>query len=155
MSFDADLMVFPAPKEVVFECALRAISNTKFRLEGHDSFLGNIHLKSGVSLTSWGESINIGIVSRGPDESTVSIESGSFSQTSKNSSNISILYQVIRNEVVSELEKNPVPTFESAGSSPSGKSAIERIKELQELLIASLISADEFESRKAEILKEI
>lgn len=156
MSYDADVVVFPAPKEVVFKCAMRAVRNTNFKLEVQDEFIGRIHLKSGVSLTSWGESINIEIVSRGPNESTVSIESGSISQTGKNTKNISNLYQAIRSEVVRELEKNPSPVISNSAESPiSGKSTAERIKELQELAEANLISNDEFQSRKAQILEEI
>lgn len=156
MSYDADVLVFPAPKDIVFDCALRAVANTKFKLVGTDEFLGRIFLKSGVSLTSWGESINIDINSRGPAESTVSIESGSFSDTSKNSGNISILFQAIRNEVVSELERNPIrPVAEAGGGNNNSKSPAERIKDLQELLDSGLISASEFDSKKAEILKEI
>lgn len=156
MSYDAEVMVFPAPKSLVFACAIKAIGNTKFRLEGHDEFLGRISLKSGVSLTSWGESINVDVISRGDNESTVSIESGSFSQTSKNSANISTLFQAIRNEVVSELERNPIKSSNtSAGVSSSAKSPAERIKDLQELLDSGLISASDFDSKKAEILKEL
>lgn len=156
MSYDADVVVFPAPKELVFECALRAVGATKFRIEGHDEFLGRIYLKSGVSLTSWGESINIDVVSRGPIESTVAIESGSFSDTSRNSKNISLLFSAIRNEVVAELERNPISfaTPETANNG-SGKSIKDRIKELQDLLDDGLISKEDFETRKEKILNDI
>ena len=156
MSYDADVLVFPAPKELVFECALRAIGTTKFRIEGHDEFLGRIYLKSGVSLTSWGESINIDVVSRGPMESTVAIESGSVSDTSRNSKNISVLFHAIRNEVVAELERNPISiAAPEPAISGSGKSVKDRIKELQDLLDDGLISQADYEDRKAKILNDI
>jgi hypothetical protein len=156
MSYDAGVLVFPAPKELVFKCALRAVGTTKFRLESEDPFLGRILLKSGVTLTSWGESINIDIISRGANESTVSIESDSFSDTSRNSKNIAILFNAIRNEVVSELERNPIEINDAVFTdSSTGKSAKDRIKELQDLLDDGLISRDDFEERKTKILNDI
>lgn len=51
--------------------------------------------------------------------------------------------------------QNPEPSASAAAAAPSGKTVVERLKELKELLDAGILSEEEFAAKKAELVKQL
>ena len=66
---------FPCPAEKLYECALKAIDRTGFKLKERDDLLKRITATAGVSLFSWGENLVLAIEETDKDSSILRIES--------------------------------------------------------------------------------
>jgi hypothetical protein len=138
-------------KEEVLSAIEQAVPGIAgMRLERVDRITGHVVVKTGVSLFSWGENISLSVVEMSPSKSRISIISspktgviGGAFDMGKNRRNIEKIIETI-SEALGRME----PT--NRGSNPK-----ERLQNLKDLLASNLISQDEYEKRKQEILAEI
>ncbi|MDL2238538.1 zinc ribbon domain-containing protein [Christensenellaceae bacterium OttesenSCG-928-K19] len=71
-------LVFPHPKMIVFQVALKAISeHPKMKIKNYDEAQGFINASVGISALSWGEKVIVNIKQLEPNSTSLSINSGS------------------------------------------------------------------------------
>lgn len=150
---------FPYHKDDVFKALLEAIPTIKgIKIDKADKLSGHILAKAGVSLRSWGENIPISITEVSFGRTRISVTStpktgvlfGGALDLGKNRQNIESILEATskilgRN---SPVKTETVPPQESLNPA-------QRISQLKELLEKGLISIEEFESKKADILSKI
>lgn len=142
----------------MFEALLEAIPQVPgMKVHSADKMSGRIMAKAGVSLMSWGENIPITVFEVSPGRTRVSVTStpktgllfGGAFDLGKNRRNI----EKILGTVSTTLSRKP-PAEVSAHASAAAAPA-ERLSKLKALLDQRLITQEEFEKRKKEILSEI
>ena len=150
---------FPYHKDDVFGALVKAIPTVKgFKIDKADKLTGHILAKAGVSLMSWGENIPISIVEVSPGRTRVSITStpktgamfGGAFDLGKNRKNIEDIL-----EATSKILSSKPPVKSDAAKQQVAMDPTQRISKLKELLDKGLISNDEFEKKKADILSEM
>lgn len=159
MSFDWTEQIYPFPVEVGYRALVAAAPRTPFKLQGSDDLRRVVSLKSGASLTSWGERINAQATSRGSNECIIRIECSSSGETwGKTEKNIRLYLQAIDQVLrssgqqwASELNP-PAPSKPDVASESSPK---DRLSQLQELLDSGLISQEEYNQKRTDILKNM
>lgn len=150
---------FPYHKDDVFEALVKAIPTVKgMKLSRSDKVSGYILAKAGVSLRSWGENISISLAEMSPGRTRVSITStpktgilfGGAFDLGKNRQNIEKIL-----EAVSKILRSKPPVRPEAVSQQATMDPAQRISKLKDLLDKGLISSDDFEKKKADILSEM
>lgn len=150
---------FPYHKDDVFEALLKAIPTVKgMKISKSDKVSGHILIKAGVSLMSWGENIPISLAEVSPGRTRLSITStpktgilfGGAFDLGKNRRNIEDIF-----EATSKNLSSKPPVIPGAVSQQANMDPAQRISKLKDLLDKELISSDEFEKKKAEILSEM
>lgn len=123
-----------------------------FEFDSEDEILKTIYLKTGISMFSWGENIKISIEQGSNRCSKIKISSmpktgimfGGAFDMGKNRKNI----QALLNEISIELEK--YPKIEEMQKQLDNYSQIEKLFNLKE---KGIITQEEFEKKKKELLK--
>lgn len=149
----------PYNKEDVIAAITEAIEKLKgMKIDTTDIITGRIIVKAGISAFSWGESITIIVNELPSNETNISIMStpktgalfGGAVDMGKNRKNINIIFNKISECLVS---KNRLDKLSEQVSSIDD--SIEKIKKLKSLLESNLISNEEFEKKRLEILERI
>ena len=149
---------FPYRKEDVLDAIVEALSQVEgIEVSSVDKLAGRVVAKAGMSLMSWGENIPISLVEISPGRTRVSVIStpktgvlfGGAFDLGKNRRNI----EKILSATSAVLGRKP--QVEAPTTPPSVSSPTERLMELKNLLSADLITEEEFNRRKGEILSEI
>lgn len=156
-SFDWGEQVFPVSAPVLWKAVKIAIESSGQTLEGIDDYTMTASVKSKVSWTSWGESTVMQVTTRGADESYLRVESSCNSVTSKTEKNVIYFLTAVRDLLVQNGDQWSEEMGLNRGSEPrdSGESIEDRLLKLKGLLAKGLIDADEFESKKEEILRDL
>lgn len=88
-------MVFPESREEVFQACLKAISECGFHMRGSNQETGHIWARSGMSLRSWGERIEITI----GNDSRIDVKSSCYGiqiiDYGKNKANVNQLFAAL------------------------------------------------------------
>ncbi len=146
-------------RDDVFEALVQAIPTIAgFNIDKANKLGGHILVKVGVSLMSWGENIPISIEEVSHGRTRVKITStpktgilfGGAFDLGKNRNNIERIL-----EATSKILSSIPPAKSVADSQKVDMDPSQRISKLKELLDKELISTDEFEKKKADILSEI
>lgn len=155
-SFDWGEQVFPVPAVVLWHATKLAIEQSGQQNQGVDDFTMLATVKSKVSWTSWGETTNMQVTTRGPDESILRVESSSGSITSKTEQHVILFLSLVRDLLVQNSE---VWKKEFAVNTPhaknDGQSVEDRLLKLKQLLDKGLIDKDEYESKRQGILDDL
>jgi hypothetical protein len=149
---------FPYSREDVFQAFLEAIPQVAgMKVDSADKMSGRIMAKAGVSLMSWGENIPITLLEVSPGRTRVTVIStpktgvmfGGAFDLGKNRRNI----EHILGTVSTILSRKPpaAPCAPVAGT-PTPAARLAKLKDLRD---QQLITQEEFEKRKKEILSEI
>lgn len=124
---------------------------SKFKIQKSDPQAHSFFIKSGASMTSWGETLQITINPSLNGSSEVVISSKSkfgLLDLGKNQENINDLISLLNKELNNgEYEKSSI-----AGNTSD---IPDQIKKLSELKDAGIISSEEFESKKGELLSRM
>jgi hypothetical protein len=148
---------FPYHKDDVFDALLRAIPTIKgMQVDKADKLAGHIFAKAGMSLWSWGENIPISVIEVSHGRTRVSITStpktgvmfGGAFDMGKNRKNIELIMAE-----TSSILRSKLPV--QASTKHETESVEERILKLNHLLEKSLITQEEFQRKKVEILSQI
>jgi hypothetical protein len=150
---------FPYARDDVFDALLHVIPVLGMKVDKHDRAAGIISAKAGVSLRSWGENIPISVTEGSPGFTRVSVTStpktgllaGGAFDLGKNRSNIERILVL----TAERLQAKATPLSRERKSDESKPDPAARLAQLQSLVDAGLISSDDFERRKQEILSEI
>jgi hypothetical protein len=150
---------FPYSRDDVFDGLLKVIPVLGMKVAKQDRSAGIISAKAGVSLRSWGENIPISVIEGSPGFTRVSIMStpktgllaGGAFDLGKNRSNIERILHL----TAERLQARATPLSSEAKSPESSSDPASRLVQLQSLLEAGLITSEDFERRKQEILSEI
>ena len=155
-SFDWGEQVFPVPAVVLWHATKLAIEQSGQQNQGVDDFTMLATVKSKVSWTSWGETTNMQVTTRGPDESILRVESSSGSITSKTEQHVIQFLSLVRDLLVqnSEVWKKEFAVDTPQGKS-EGQSVENRLMKLKQLLDKGLIEKDEYESKRQGILDDL
>jgi len=150
---------FPYHKEDVFDALVLAIPKIKgMKVDKADKLSGHILAKAGVSMMSWGENIPISLTEVFPGRTRVSLTStpktgvllGGAFDLGKNRKNIETIL-----EDTSKILSRKAPAKVDVVPPIPNLSPTQRITQLKELLDEGLISSDEFEKKKTDILSTI
>ena len=148
---------YPYPKEDVFKAILQAIPKISgMKIDNSDLISGRIMVKSGVSLTSWGENVPITLIETSPGKTRVNVIStpktgimfGGALDFGKNRKNIERIFE----ETSKILSKNPPYV---AKQEPTEIDPTIKLAKLKEMFEKQLITKEEFESKKSEILSKL
>ncbi|MEN6533048.1 MAG: hypothetical protein ABFD89_05255 [Bryobacteraceae bacterium] len=75
-NIDSGEAEYPFPKQVVFDCLLRAVSRIEgMSVHSSDALAGRVVIKTGMSLLSWGENIHATLTEPGQNRTLVRIGS--------------------------------------------------------------------------------
>ena len=149
----------PYSEDVVIEAIVESVKKLHgFELNNIDENMGHIIVKTGVSLFSWGESITINIekaISNGTQIKIIStpktgVMFGGAADMGKNRKNIDSLFSGISEEL-KDKEKLGL-SFAKMQNIDDVKIRMEKLTNLYE---SNLISKEEFDKKKAEILENI
>jgi hypothetical protein len=150
---------YPYPRNVVFEAIIAAIPRVGgMEIQSADELSGRIVAKAGVSPMSWGENIPIEVSESAPGHTCVRITStpktgalfGGAFDLGKNRKNIERILTAL-----SESLRNVPFTAVPFAARDSRSEVAERLVKLKDLADKGLVTAAEFEKRKAEILSEL
>jgi hypothetical protein len=128
-----------------------------FSVERVDDKIGSISIKAGLSLWSWGENITLSLSETPNGNTQVSILStpktgialGGALDMGKNRKNIGAIMRSLSQEL-----NNYQPTL--AGSALNSKEDIyNRIRELNKLKVEGIITEEDFEMKKRELLDQV
>lgn len=148
---------YPYPKEDVFKAILHAIPKISgMKIDNSDLISGRIMVKSGVSLTSWGENVPITLIENSPGKTRVNVIStpktgimfGGALDFGKNRKNIERIFE----ETSKILSKTPPYV---AKQEPTEIDPTVKLAKLKEMFEKQLITKEEFESKKSEILSKL
>jgi len=149
---------YPYSKEDVWKALLEAVPIIKgMKVDNIDELSSRIMVKTGISLMTMGENIPITVteISSGrtridvTSTSKIGILGGGLFDFGKSRANI----EKILNETSKILSKKPAtPTKTEVKSERDAK---ERLGKLKALLVGGLITEEDYEKRKAEILSQI
>jgi hypothetical protein len=150
---------FPYPRDDVFDALLHVIPVVGMKVDKHDRAAGIISAKAGVSLRSWGENIPISVTEGSAGFTRVSITStpktgllaGGAFDLGKNRANI----EKILHLTSVRLQAKATPLASEPKSKEPTSDPAARLGQLQSLLNEGLITTDDFERRKQEILRDI
>lgn len=155
-SFDWGEQVFPVPAVVLWHATKLAIEQSGQQIQGVDDFTMLATVKSKVSWTSWGETTNMQVTTRGPDESILRVESSSGSVTSKTEQHVVLFLSTVRDLLVQNADTwRKEMVTESPKSQNQGLDAEERLVKLKQLLDKGLIDKSEYETKRKAILGEL
>lgn len=155
-SFDWGEQVFPVPAVVLWHATKLAIEQSGQQNQGVDDFTMLATVKSKVSWTSWGETTNMQVTTRGPDESILRVESSSGSVTSKTEQHVVLFLSTVRDLLVQNADTwRKEMVTESPKSQNQGLDAEERLVKLKQLLDKGLIDKSEYETKRKAILGEL
>lgn len=150
---------FPFGRDEVFDALRAAVRDMDgMTIDSADKLTGRLVVKGGVSWRSWGETIPISVTEIAPGRARVSITStprvgalGGLADFGKNRENI----ERIVAETSRRLKRTmPGPAARRTPAATAGDPAA-RLETLKSLLDRGLISAADFEKRKAEILADV
>lgn len=156
---------FPYAKKELFWAIRRAVGQLDgFEVDSADPLTGRIVVKTGISFRTWGEHIPITLTEVTSERTHVSVSSsskigalGGVWDWGKNKENI----ERILTEASRQLRAHPPnPTKRNLGppQTPALKAADDvavRLTKLKSLFEQELVTAAEYDARKAEILKDI
>lgn len=149
---------YPYSKDEVFNAILEAIPKIKgMKIAKKDQLGGHIIVKAGVSLRSWGENIPISVLEATQGRARIEIIStpktgilgGGLLDLGKNRANI----EKILAETSKILSKKPPVNPEVQYNSKDDITT--RLQKLKALMDSDLITKEDFEKRKSEILSQI
>lgn len=150
---------YPYLKKDVYNALLEAIPKIKgMKIDNKDELSGRVTVKAGVSLTSWGENIPITVTEISPGRTRIEIIStpktgifgGGALDFGKNRANI----EKILNETSKILSTKP-PVSPSNVTEVKEGDITERMIKLKNLYDNKLITEEEYNKRKSELLNQL
>jgi hypothetical protein len=151
---------FPYYRQDVFNAILEAVPRIKgMRIDSADIVSGHIIAKAGVSLTSWGENVPISVLEVSPIRTRIEITStpktgmlaGGMFDMGKNRKNIEKIIEETSKILSQKQQAVPPPPLESNRQGDIS----ERLRKLNDLLRNNVITKEDYEKRKSEILSQI
>lgn len=129
-----------------------------FTVDRIDEKLGCFYLKAGVSLFSWGENITVTLVEMSDKRTQIAILSspktgamfGGAMDMGKNRKNIDAIFNCISHELENYDEISTERAIELDDNDIAAK-----LKKLQQLFNQTLITQEEYDSKKKELLAEM
>lgn len=152
---------FPYHKDDVFEALEEAIHNLKgMKIYMSDKTMGHIFVKTSISLLSWGENVPISVTEVSPGRTRVDITSEPKTAFGIIPTAVFSLGRYRKHvekilEATSRILSRKIPVKVEVTQRQDVKSPSQRILELKSLLYKGLITPEEFERKKADILSEI
>ena len=160
---------FPFSRDVVFRAVSEAVGGISgIQVEHSDPLAGRLSIKTGMSAFSWGERVTVTVAANGGRAAQVQIGSapktvfGSATTHSKNQKNVEQILRATsdvlqRFGAVWEAEGNStaIENREVTSTPPEGSTVESRLRKLTLLRTEGLITDQDFERRKAEILKDV
>ena len=157
---------FPFSRDLVYRALSKAIPTISgMTIEHEDALTCRLSVSAGMSAFSWGEKITVAVIENGSDRALVQIGSGpktilgSATTHSKNRKNVDRILRAAsdilqQSGAAWQAEKRAAASIDA--SDALAPSTIEsRLRRLAQLRTDGLISEIDFESRKAEILREV
>jgi hypothetical protein len=150
---------YPYLKKDVYDALVEAIPKIKgLKIDNKDELGGRLTVKAGVSLMSWGENIPITVTEISPGRTRVDIIStpktgmygGGAFDLGKNRANI----EKILNETSKILSTKP-PVSPPKVTDVKEGDLMERMVKLKNLYDNKLITEEEYNMRKSELLKQL
>jgi hypothetical protein len=149
---------FPYHREDVLEALANAIQGLPgMEVDSVDKFSGRVVAKAGMSLMSWGETIPISVAEVSPGRTRVSVTStpktgllfGGAFDGGKNRRNVEAIISALSDELSTK------PPADVHPPAPGNNDQSARLTKLKRLFEEGLITEDEYNTRKKEILAEI
>src|SRR5215203_2648264 len=149
---------FPYHREDVLEALAHAIQRLPgMEVDSIDKLSGRVVAKAGMSLMSWGETIPISVAEISPGRTRVSVTStpktgllfGGAFDGGKNRRNIEAILSALSDELSAK------PPADVRSPAPDSNDQTSRFIKLRRLFEEGLITEDEFNTRKKEILAEM
>ena len=155
-SFDWGEQIFPVPANVLWHATKNAIENCGQQVLGVDDYTMTASIKSKVSWTSWGETTNMQVTTRGSKEAILRVESSSGAITTKTEQNVVLIISLVRDLLVQHSEEWIRQFATEESDTEIADSAIEtRLAKLKSLYEKGLIDSEEYEDKKSAILDEL
>lgn len=124
-----------------------------FKVTDISDFGKSLNIKVGMSWKSWGETIKISVLPSSANDSMLSIMSKSnmgLIDYGKNIENVNSILEALQNELCNYKEVGPNVQRDAQKDDPADK-----LVRLKTLFDNEIISAEEYESKKAELLKRL
>jgi len=156
---------FPYPKQVVFRAVCVAVEELPgMRIQDRDDLASRLHVKTGISAFSWGETVSISVTGSGANAALVSIQSaaksvfGSATTHGKNRENVRKIIShtsalLTQNGAQWEEEMGlKLSTPASTSNEQSPRLVADELMKLAELRSAGILTDAEFDAQKAKLL---
>ena len=127
----------------------------KFEITNTDDLMHTITMKAGISWASWGEIVTASVSKCATGGSTVEVISspktgamfGGANDLGKNRKNIATVFSALSNALKDYTEETNTDTSITSGVDP-----IEEVKKFKELFDTGIITKEEFEAKKKQLL---
>lgn len=144
---------FPVSSEQVFNALVEAVSNNFYILNA-DDFTFTVLFETDVSALTWGQRGSAQVIRDGEGSKLRVTVSSRLSNNTFAASKVEKNMQLLLKEVSSSLKANTNPN-ELSRHHGSTEDAISQIRKLKDLVELKIISEDEFETKKKELLDRI
>jgi len=122
-------MVFPAPRDEVFEACLQAVRQSGFHIAESKPEAGQITATARTSLRSWGEHITIAVSAEGRVDITSSSRGVQIVDYGKNKANVRALFSALALLLPSQAPARSAPSATASGLPATRSTVIEQSRE--------------------------